>query len=172
MIITIGGVAGSGTTTAAKVLSERLDYPFLSAGAIFRQMAEEHGMSLIEFNKYSENNTNIDIELDKRQAQIAHESENLIVEGRLSSYFIDSDLKIWFNAPLDVRAQRVCDRENKSIEQAKKEILTREESEALRYKDIHNIDINNMDIYDLIINTNSFNPDSIVEIILTTLKVI
>lgn len=172
MIITIGGVAGSGTTTAAKALSEKLDYPFVSAGGLFRQMAEEHGMSVIEFNKYSENNANIDIELDKRQAQIAKESENLVVEGRLSAYFIDADLKIYFTAPLDVRAQRVCDRENKSIEQAKAEILTREESEALRYKEIHNIDINNMDIYDLIINTNSFDPDSIVEIILTTLKVI
>lgn len=172
MIITIGGVAGSGTTTAAKLLSEKLDLPFVSAGGIFRQMAEEHGMSVIEFNKYSENNDNIDIELDKRQAQIAHESKGIVAEGRLSAYFIDADLKIWFNAPLDVRAQRVCDRENKSFEQAKEEILTREESEALRYKDIHGIDINDMNIYDLIINTDSFDPDSIVEIILTTLKVI
>lgn len=172
MIITIGGVAGSGTTTATKLLSEKLGVPFVSAGGIFRQMAEEYGMSLIEFNKYSENNDNIDIELDKRQAKIAHESGNIVVEGRLSAYFIDADLKIWFNAPLDIRAQRVCDREDKSFEQAKKEILTREESEALRYKDIHNIDINDMSIYDLIINTDSFDPESIVKIILTTLKVI
>ena len=67
---------------------------------------------------------------------------------------------------------RVCEREDKSIELAKEEILSREESEALRYMDIHNIDIRNMDIYDLIINTDSFNPDGIAEIILTTLKVI
>ena len=39
-------------------------------------------------------------------------------------------------------------------------------------KDIHGIDITDMDIYDLIINTNTFDPESIVEIILTTLKVI
>jgi len=172
MIITIGGVAGSGTTTAAKVLSEKLDIPFISAGGIFRDMAEEYGMSVIEFNEYAENNTNIDIEIDNRQAKLASEAENLIIEGRLSSYFIDADLKLWFTAPLDVRAQRVCQREDKSVEQAKEEIITREKSEALRYLDIHNIDITNMDIYDLIINTDSFNPDSIVEIILTTLKVI
>lgn len=52
------------------------------------------------------------------------------------------------------------------------ETIIREESEALRYLDIHNIDINNFDIYDLVLNTNRFNPDSIAEIILTTLKVI
>ena len=39
MIITIGGLAGSGTTTAAKVLSEKLNIPFISSGAIFREMA-------------------------------------------------------------------------------------------------------------------------------------
>ena len=55
---------------------------------------------------------------------------------------------------------------------AKNEIITRENSEALRYMDIHNIDITNMDIYDLIINTGTFDPKSVSEIIIQTLKVI
>lgn len=172
MIITIGGLAGSGTTTAADVLSKKLDIPFISAGSIFRDMAKERGMSLIEFSKFAEDNTAIDVELDKRQAEIAKKSKNLIVEGRLSAYFVEADLRLWLLAPLDIRAQRVCNRESKSMEIAKEEIKVREESEALRYLDIHNIDINNLDIYDLILNTNRFNPESIAEIILTTLKVI
>ena len=59
-----------------------------------------------------------------------------------------------------------------SVEIAKDEIIIREKSEALRYKEIHNIDISNMEIYDLIINTDSFDPQSISEIIIQTLKVI
>lgn len=172
MIITIGGLAGSGTTTAAEVLSKKLDIPFISAGNIFRDMAKERGMSLLELSKFAEDNTAIDIELDKRQAKIAKESENLIVEGRLSAHFVEADLKVWLLAPLDIRAERVCDRESKSMEIAIEEISIRENSEALRYLDIHEIDIHNFDIYDLVINTNRFNPDSIAEIILTTLKVI
>jgi len=172
MIITFGGLAGSGTTTAADVLSKKLDIPFISAGSIFRDMAKEKGMSLIEFSKFAEDDTAIDIELDKRQAEIAKKSKDLIVEGRLSAYFVEADLKLWLLAPLDIRAERVCNRESKSMEIAKEEINVREESEALRYLDIHNIDINNLDIYDLILNTNRFNPESIAEIILTTLKVI
>ena len=172
MIITIGGTAGSGTTTVAKVLAEKLNIPFVSAGAIFREMAAERGMSPVEFGKFAENNTDIDKEIDNRQAKLAEEAQDLIVEGRLSAYFIDADLKVCFTAPLEVRAKRVCEREGKSIELAKREIIAREESEAIRYRDIHNIDIRNMDIYDLIINTDSFNPEGIAEIILTTLKVI
>jgi len=172
MIITIGGSPGSGTTTAAKVLSEKSNIPYKSVGSIFREMASEYGMTIFEFSKFAEDNTGIDIEIDKRQADLANEYEDLIVEGRLSAYFIEADLKILLMAPLDIRANRISDRESKSIETAKKEIKIREKSETLRYLDIHNIDINNLDIYDLILNTDRFRPKSIAEIILTTLKVI
>ena len=173
MIVTIGGLAGTGTTTAAEVLSDRLDIPYISAGFIFREMAAEHGMSVLEFSEFAEGNDDIDKEIDKRQALKAKEAENLIVEGRLSAFFVDNaDLKIWLMTPFDVRSKRIAQREEKSVEIAKSEIITREKSEALRYKEIHNIDISNMDIYDLIINTDSFDPQSISEIIIQTLKVI
>ncbi len=166
MIITIGGLAGSGTTTASKILSEKMGIPYISAGDIFRQMAHEHKMDILDFSKYAESNTKIDDEIDQRQAQIASEKDDLIVEGRLSAYFIDADIKICFIAPLNVRARRISHRENKHSDVVKKEIIERGESEAKRYREIHNIDINNLDIYDLIINTDSFNPESIANIIL------
>ncbi|WP_178649733.1 (d)CMP kinase [uncultured Methanobrevibacter sp.] len=172
MILTIGGLAGTGTTTAAKVLSEKLDIPFLSTGSIFREMAKERGMSVLEFSEFAEKDNNIDIEIDRRQAELAKSSDNLILEGRLSAYFVEADLKLWLITPFDVRAERIADRENKTVDLAKKEIIIREESEALRYKDIHDIDISSMDIYDLVINSGSFSPEQIADIIINTLKVI
>ncbi|WP_407378331.1 (d)CMP kinase [Methanobrevibacter sp.] len=172
MIITLGGLAGTGTTTTAELLSEKLDIPYISAGFVFRQMASERGMSVLEFSEFAEGNDEIDKEIDKRQAELAKSADNLIVEGRLSAYFVEADLKLWLVTPFDVRSQRIAERESKSIDLAREEIITREESEALRYKDIHGIDIKNMDIYDLIINTGTFDPEKVSEIILTTLKVI
>ena len=173
MIITVGGLAGTGTTTTAEGLSEKLNIPYISAGSVFREMAAERGMTVLEFSEFAEGNDDIDKEIDKRQAQKASEAENLIVEGRLSAFFVDNaDLKVWLVTPFDVRSKRISQREEKSVEIAKDEIIIREKSEALRYMEIHNIDINNMEIYDLIINTDSFNPESISEIIIQTLKVI
>ena len=173
MIVTIGGLAGTGTTTLAELLSEKLDIPYISAGFVFREMAAEKGMSVLEFSEFAEGNDDIDKEIDRRQAEKAKLADNLIVEGRLSAFFVDNaDLKLWLITPFDVRSDRIAKREEKSVEVAKEEIITRERSEALRYKEIHNIDISNMDIYDLIINTDSFDPESISEIITTTLKVI
>ena len=173
MIITIGGLAGTGTTTLAQVLSEKLNVPYISAGFIFREMAAERGMSVLEFSEFAEGNDDIDKEIDKRQAEKAKSTDNLILEGRLSAFFVDNaDLRICLMTPFDVRSKRIAERENKSVDVAKSEIIIREESEVLRYKEIHNIDISNMEIYDLIINTDSFDPESISEIITTTLKVI
>lgn len=172
MIITLGGLAGTGTTTTAELLSEKLDISYISAGYVFRQMASERGMSVLEFSEFAEGNDDIDKEIDKRQAELAKSADNLIVEGRLSAYFVEADLKLWLVTPFDVRSQRIAERESKSVDVASEEIIVREESEALRYMDIHNIDIKNMDIYDLIINTGTFNPEEVSEIILTTLKVI
>ena len=172
MIITLGGLAGTGTTTTAELLSEKLDIPYISAGYVFRQMASERGMSVLEFSEFAEGNDDIDKEIDKRQAELAKSADDLIVEGRLSAYFVEADLKLWLVTPFDVRSGRIAERESKSVELASEEIIAREKSEALRYMDIHNIDISNMDIYDLIINTGTFVPEKVSEIILTTLKVI
>ena len=172
MIITIGGLAGTGTTTAAQLLSEKMGIDYISAGYVFREMAREHNMSVLEFSAFAEGNDDIDKEIDKRQAELAKSADNLIVEGRLSAYFVEADLKLWLVTPFDVRSKRIAERESKSVDVASEEIISREKSEALRYMDIHNIDISNMDIYDLIINTGTFDPEKVSEIILTTLKVI
>ena len=172
-MVTYVQAAGTGTTTLAEVLSEKLDVPYISAGFIFREMAAERGMTVLEFGEFAEGNDDIDKEIDKRQAEKAKSAENLIVEGRLSAFFVDNaDLRICLMTPFDVRSKRIAQREDKSVEIAKEEIITREKSEALRYKEIHNIDISNMEIYDLIVNTDSFDPESISEIIIQTLKVI
>ena len=173
MIITIGGLAGTGTTTTAELLSEKLSIPYISAGFVFREMAAERGMSVLEFSEFAEGNDDIDKEIDRRQAEKAKSADNLIIEGRLSAFFVDNaDLRVWLVTPFDVRSKRISDREEKSVDVAKNEIIIREKSEALRYHDIHNIDINNLDIYDLIINTDTFDPEQVTGIILTILKVI
>ena len=51
MIITIGGLAGTGTSTTAKTLSQEINIPFISAGDVFRQMAVENNMTLLEFKR-------------------------------------------------------------------------------------------------------------------------
>jgi cytidylate kinase len=165
MIITIGGLAGTGTSTAAKNLSEYLNIPYISAGDVFRQLAKEHNMTVLEFNEFAEGNDDIDIELDKRQAKIANEADDLIVEGRISAFFVDADYRIWLMTPDNIRAERISYREEKSLDTVIKEIKERTASEKKRYQEIHDINIDDLSIYDIVINTGSFDEQATLNII-------
>ncbi|MEM0350886.1 MAG: nucleoside monophosphate kinase, partial [Archaeoglobaceae archaeon] len=95
MKITISGPPGSGKTTVAKILSERLKIKLISAGSIFRQLASERGMSVEEFSKFAEENPEVDLLIDRIQKEVAEREKDAIVEGRLSAWMVkDADLRV------------------------------------------------------------------------------
>ncbi len=166
MIITISGPIGSGKTTIARALSERFKLNHISAGQVFRDMAEEHKMNLQKFSKLAEKNPEIDREVDRRQVALAKDG-NVIVDGRLSAHLIkDADFKIWLKANIEERARRVSRRENIAYNVALKETLERENSERKRYREIYNIYIDNLEPYDVILNTELWDVESIIKVII------
>jgi cytidylate kinase len=170
MKITISGLPGSGTTTIARILASKLEYKLVSAGEIFRQLAKEKGYTLEEFSKYAESNSEIDSYVDRIQKEMAEKEKNVIVEGRLSGWIVNAQLKIWIFADEKIRASRVAKREGKDIARVKQETRKREEYEKRRYKKFYGIDVDNLDIYHLIINSGHFDAESIAEIILRAVE--
>ena len=158
MIITIGGSVGSGKSTLAVELSRKINFKRLSAGEIMRRMAAEKGLNIMEFSKYAEEHPEVDKEIDERQRQIASKGD-YVVDGRLSAYVLKPDFSVWLTAPLEVRAQRIMGRGERfpSIEDACKVITDREASEHKRYKEFYGIDLSDLAVYDLVLNTGKFN---------------
>ncbi|NOZ76558.1 MAG: AAA family ATPase [Euryarchaeota archaeon] len=169
MIITIGGPIGSGTTTVAGELAARLGLRHIYAGEIFREMARERGMSLAEFSRYAEGNEEVDREIDERQKALAAQGD-CIVEGRLSAHFVDADLKVWLTAPLEVRAARVAEREGQDVETATAQTREREASERRRYREIYGIDPWDLSAYDVVMNTEHWDAESIINLMELMIK--
>lgn len=171
--ITVGGLPGSGTTTACRLLKERLGLDYVYAGQIFRDLAREHGMTLAAFGRYCEDHPEVDRELDARQLELM-QSGDMIVEGRLSGWIAQENdipaLTVWLWAPVDVRAQRLVKREGGDPVERRQEMLDREFSEAKRYKSFYGMDIDDQTIYDLVIHTEDKPPERVVEIILNALE--
>lgn len=165
MIITVSGLPGSGTTTVSNLLAKRYSMEMISAGEVFRTLAKERCVSLAEFGEMAEKDDSIDIQIDKRQQEIAATRDNIILEGRLAGHMAPLALKVWLKAPVEVRVQRIVGRESTSFGQAMKETLEREASESLRYREIHGIDIGDLSIYDLVIDSNRWNQFQIVHVI-------
>ncbi|MCK4476032.1 MAG: AAA family ATPase [Methanophagales archaeon] len=166
MRITISGLSGSGTTTVAKLLSKGLSMELISAGEMFRQIANEKELQLEQFNKLAENNDDFDRQIDARQGEEAMKRENVIVEGRLSGFFVpDADLKIWLKAPVEVRARRIATREGTTYEEALSAMKNRESSENKRYERYYGINLDDLSIYDLVIDSSRWSERDIVEMI-------
>lgn len=171
MRITVSGPPGSGTTTLAEAISSRFDLEHVSSGDVFRSMAREREMSLAEFGRVAEEDPEIDREIDERQTEIGRENDDIVLEGRLSGWMVeDADLRVWLDAPVEVRAERVAEREGQTVEEASDEIEEREASESKRYQEIHGIDIDDLSIYDIIIDTSTWDKDGVAEITATAVE--
>lgn len=171
--ITISGTPGSGKSTVAKLLEEKLGIKYVYSGMIFRNLADKHKMSLEEFGKYCEGNDKADRELDDRQLEILKKG-NVILEGRLAGWLahinkIDA-FKVVIITDIDTRAERIVKREGGNVKVRKKEIIKREKSEITRYKTYYNIDLKDTSIYDLVADSGDKTAEDITNMIIKEIK--
>ncbi len=170
--ITVGGLPGSGKSTFAKLLAQKLGLEYLSAGEVFRRLASDSGMDLEAFSRRAEEDHEIDRKIDEMQAQMAS-GRDVVVDSRLSAWMIEGpDLRVYLVAEFEERARRVADRDGLSMEEAIRRVSEREKSERLRYKEIYDIDMGSMEVYDLVINSGTYLPEEIVAIARTALEVL
>jgi cytidylate kinase len=169
MQITVSGLPGSGTTTLSRLLAEYYDLELVSSGEIFRKMARDRGMSLAEFGALAERDSSIDLDIDKNQRSIIHSRENIILESRLAGYFAEGRpnvLKIWIKAPILTRVKRIQRREKTiSFDEELNKTVEREKSEALRYKNYYGIDISDLSVYDIVIDSEKWNQYQTLDIL-------
>ena len=171
MLLTVSGPPGSGKSTTAAALAEAFDLNHVSGGDIFRELAAEYDMTPVEFNELAEENPQIDRDLDRRLREIAVERDEILLESRLAGWLAaeHADIRIWLDAPINIRAERIADREDKSVDVARDETRRRELSEAKRYREYYNIDIENLSIYDIAYNTARWSPEGVLGMLTTAI---
>ncbi|WP_049927325.1 (d)CMP kinase [Halopiger goleimassiliensis] len=172
MLLTVSGPPGSGKSTTAELLADAFDLDHVSGGDIFRELADERGYTPLEFNKLAEENDEIDRDLDRRLREIAIEEDDLVLESRLAGWLAgdQADFRFWLDAPARVRGERIAEREEKDPARATEETQAREASEAQRYEEYYGIDIRDLTIYDLSVNTARWEPDAVLDMLVTAVE--
>jgi cytidylate kinase len=168
LFITVSGRSGSGVTTLCEGLSEALDCGYVSGGEVFRELAEERDMSLTQFVAKASESEEIDREIDRRLRTVAEKwgaaNKAFILESRLAGWLAGNraDLRIYLDAPEEVRVERTTDREEIGAEMRVRDVI-----DTKRYEDYYGIDITDRSIYDLVITTARWSHEGVLELALT-----
>ena len=183
MIITISGTPGSGKSTIAKILENKLGAERIYVGGIRRELARQKGWTLEQLNEYAQTHPETDVDIDQQASAHARQLEkkgNIIVaEGRTQFHFLPESIKIYITVSPEEGARRIWNdlqhqelqqqrNEGKivSLEQLKRSLAEREEGDTQRYTKYYGFDHRDEKYYDLIIDTTSLRPEQAAQKIL------
>lgn len=173
MKITIFGLAWSGTSTLWKLLSEKLEYTFMSTGNIMRSWAEEKWYTIYDFeDKVIKWDKSFDLKLDNKVKDFWVNNENFIFESRLAWHFIPDSFKIFLHCDDSERYNRIQSREWWFLEDITEKTKKRETELITRYKQVYS-DINfppEKEDFDLFIDGTNLSVEETLEKALKKIK--
>jgi cytidylate kinase len=163
--ITVSGRIASGSTTLAKALAKKLNWKLLEGGDLFEKIHKE---LKLDQSKVSKRPDHFDLEYEEKVKKTLKEEEHNIIQSHLSGYDaqgIEGVFKILVicddaqgNDKTEIRIDRLMNRDGTTLEDAKKEVLVREEEHLAKFRRLYaKSDPNwvywDKKYYDLVINT-------------------
>jgi len=180
--ITVSGRIGSGATTLAKKLSEYLEWEMLDGGKIMRKVQSDIGAGVEETSKRPDH---FDLEYEEKIKNILSLESHHIIQSHLAGYDaqgIDGVFKILVitedengEDKMDIRIDRLVNRDGTSIEQAKYEIKERDKQNLEKFRRLYaNNDPNwvywDKKYYDLVVNTYKLNQEDAFKAAISEIK--
>ena len=171
VVISISGPHGAGKSTYAREIAKTLSLKYVSSGQTFRSLAKESGCDLEDFSKRCEKNPSFDEKIDQLTIEEAKKG-NVVLEGQLAAWMAKdfSDFNIYVTATLDTRIKRISGRDKIDFKAALKETNARTRSEIQRFKRMYKINIQNLEIYDLILSTDRLSKEKCSKILIAACK--
>ena len=178
--IAISGRIGTGKSTLASHLSEALNWHLIDAGKVFRKIAKDQGFDIKETNKIPET---VDRAYEDKTLETLENGHKNVVQSHLAGYMA-RDIKHVFKIlvvcdkngmdDLDIRIDRIMNRDLISSEDAKADAKQREESLVNKFRRLYvNNDQNwvywDPKYFDLIVNTYSLNQKEALDFVLNHL---
>lgn len=174
MIISFNGDEGSGKSTIATKLAEKLGYPRYYMGKIFRELAEKNKMTLSEFQNLCDKDSTADKQVDDYLIDLSKKFKDFIIESRTAWHFIPSSLKVYLEVSELEGARRIFEHMKKekdrnedenlnSIEAVMESEKARRVRDDKRYMTYYGINIRDKKNYDFVLNTTNLTIDEVFE---------
>lgn len=170
--ITVSGRIASGTTTLAKGIADHLGWELLEGGALFEQYFNE------EKGSDADREDSVDIGYEEMIIKRLREQDHQVIQSHLAGFDaqgIEGVFKILVvcedtsgNDRPEIRIDRLINRKNISVDDAKKELKEREEKNLEKWRRLYVSNDSNWvywdkKYYDLVINTYELNKQESIE---------
>jgi predicted cytidylate kinase len=182
-IITVSGRIGAGSTTLAKSLAKHFSWKHLEGGEIFWEAVRKKlGLNPKDTNLRPDEEDRL---FDAQLKKILHEDSNIVLETKLAAFNaqgISGIYKILLICSdkdgadqTAIRIDRLVNREEISVDMAKKEVLERETNDLSKWRKLYAQNDNTWTYYDpkyydLVINTYDMNQDESFDYALKSIK--
>ena len=183
-IITVSGRIASGSTTLAKHLARRLSWKHLEGGEIFWEAVRSRlGLESKDTDLRPDEE---DILFEEKQKEILKGHSHVILESKLAG-FCAQGLRDVFKIGVvcedkegvdqeAIRIDRLVNREEISVEDAKEEVVEREKNDLTKWRKLYaKNDLKwvywDEKYYDLVVNTFTHNQEESLELVLAAIKI-
>ncbi len=173
--ISLAGDLGSGKSTVAHILKDRMNAEIVSAGIIYRELAAKLNLTVEQFNINNEKDRQYDTLVDTMLQSYDDKEGDYIFDSRLAFHFVPSAVSFYLKADKEVAAHRVFDAHRAdehfgTVEETQKSLFSRRASEKRRYLDYYGVDILDMNNYDFVVDTTEVSPEAVADLIVELWK--
>jgi cytidylate kinase len=178
-IITIAGSLGSGKSSTAKGIASALGYKHFSSGDLFRQIAQERGVSVEAINIAAEEQKDIDHRVDNLLQEMGKTESKIVLDSRTAWHWMPDSFKVFLVLDKDVAAERIfanvqagerVSENGNSVDEIRESIERRFASEQKRYLDLYGINPTDPLNFDIIVNTKDNDLKTVTAIVLAAYK--
>lgn len=176
LVICICGMAGSGKSTQAKRIAEQYNLKYYSGGEALKQLALEMGYKPfgkgwwesregLAFLEMREQNPEFDKIVDEKLLEVAREG-NVILDSWTMPWLLKGGFKIWLEASLEKRAERVAKRDGISVERALEALKIKEAKTKAIYKKLYGFNLGeDFSPFHFILDTDPLTVDEVFQIL-------
>lgn len=176
LVICICGMAGSGKSTQAKKLAEKYGLKYYSGGEALKTLAIRKGYKPLErgwwesreglsFLENREKDLEFDKAVDQKLLEIA-EKGNVVLDSWTMPWLLKHGFKVWLEASLKKRAERVAKRDGISVQEALEALKNKEEKTKAIYKRLYGFSLGeDFAPFHLILDTENLNAEEVFQVL-------
>jgi cytidylate kinase len=176
LVICICGMAGSGKSTLAKRVAQEYGLKYLSGGDALMVLAIEEGYKPLErgwwesqeglrFLEKREDDHRFDKAIDERLLKAA-EKGNVVLDSWTMPWLFKNGFKIWLEASLEKRAERIAGRDRTDYAEALEALETKESQTKRIYKEMYGFDLgDDLEPFNFILDTDTLSADEVFHVL-------